>query len=409
MHIRLSTQFLKHLITAVFFGFISLGVLADDVDEGLAAYQQQDYQAAFTAWSNAALKGDADAEYNLGQLYRLGQGVQINYLTAQSYYIKAAENNHPLAELQLGTMYYSGKLGPEQEEDAFYWLEQAAQHNNAQAQWMVGIMSYNGQGTSKNSIAAYSWLTLASEQQHPQAMLDQAKLKTGLTAKQLDLADALTTSFKQKQTALSEIQQQEKDAYYWLHQAAEKGDGHAQLMVGDMLMSGQGARQDLVAAYSWLTLASEQLEPKANIKQAELKPKLSVEQLASAEHLTTMFKQKNTVKTPTRQQKVIAKMPVSGPSVQTTLTNETRYRVQVGSFKTEQQANIALTNITKSSSKLLSEQSSIITKPDPNASKADFYRVQFGAFTDKKDANQLCQQLTNNKQACFVVKVPPQH
>jgi TPR repeat protein len=409
MQIHLSSPFLSRLVLAILFGFTSLGVLADDLDEGIAAYQQQDYQAAFTAWNRAAQQGDADAEYNLGQLYRLGQGVQTSYLTAQSHYIKAAEKNHPLAELQLGTMFYSGKLGPDHEQDAFYWLEQAAENNNAQAQWMVGIMSYNGQGTSQNTISAYSWLTLASEQQHTQAMLDQAKLKKGLTAKQLDLADALTTSFKQKQTAMSEIQQQEKDAFYWLHLAAEKGDSHAQLMVGDMLMSGQGAPQDLVAAYSWFTLANEQLEPKANLKQAELKPKLSVEQLESAEHLTTMFKQKSTVKRPAQQQKVIAKMPVSKLSGQTTLANETQYRVQVGSFKTQQQANTALTNITKKASTLLFEQSSTITEPNPNSSKADFYRVQFGAFTDKNDADRLCQQLVNNKQACFVVKVLPQH
>lgn len=403
MHMRLSPLFLSRLIITLFLGLMSLISLADDVEEGVTAYQQHDYQAALNAWSRAAQQGDPDAEYNLGQLYRLGQGVKLSFPTAQSYYLKAAKKNHSLAQLNLGTMYYSGKLGPKQEESAFHWLEQAAENNNAHAQWMIGIMLFNGQGVARDSIAAYSWLTLASEQQHPQAMLDHAKLKTGLSAVQLDLADALTNAYRQKKKAKAAIQQQEKEAFYWLHQAAEKGDAHAQSMIGDMLMKGQGVPQDIAAAYSWLTLASEQLQPQASLKQAQLKSKLSAEQLSLANSLTTAFKQNKTAKKTIPQQ---GKKAFIQPQQ---LTNETHYRVQVGSFKSQQQATTALTDITKKSPELLTKQSSTITQPEINSTKPDFYRVQLGAFTDKKDANKLCQQLANNKQACFVVKVAAQH
>ncbi len=394
MNMRLSPLILSHLLIALALGLISLPSLADDLEEGITAYQNQDYKAAINAWDRAAQQGDPDAEYNLGQLFRLGQGVQLDYPTAQSYYLKAAQKDHPLAQLNLGTMYYSGSLGPDQEENAFYWLQKAAKNDNADAQWMIGVMLFNGQGVSQNSIAAYSWLTLASEQLHTQATLDQAKLKTGLSAVELSLADTLTNAFKQAKMAKIAIQKQEEDAFYWLHQAAKKGDSHSQWMIGDMLLNGQGVPQDVVAAYSWLTLASEQLHPQASLKQAQLKSKLSAEQLNLANTLTTTFKQGRTVISPPVQKKIV--------------TNETQYRVQVGSFKSQQQATTALTELTKKSPELLEGQVSTITQPNPNSGKADFYRVQLGAFGDKDDANRLCQQLANNKQACFVVKVTAQ-
>tara|TARA_R110002050_G_scaffold269917_2_gene412723 strand:- start:269464 stop:270675 length:1212 start_codon:yes stop_codon:yes gene_type:complete len=403
MYIGLFPLFLRRLLIALVFGLISLSSLADDVDKGITAYQQQDYQTAFYAWSLAAQQGDPDAEYHLGQLYRLGQGVNIDYPSAQSYYLKAAKKGHPLAQLNLGTLYYSGKLGSKQEETAFHWLHQAAENNNAHAQWMVGIMRFNGQGVLQDTVAAYSWLTLASEQQHQRAVLDQAKLKPGLSAVQLSLAESLSNTFKQRRAAKNAIEKQEEDAFYWLHQAAEKGDAHAQWMIGDMLLNGQGVAQDSVAAYSWLTLASEQFHLQASIKQTQLKSTLGAEQLSLADHLTRAFKHKKTTKTKTLPpaEKTLARQ--SQPS------NGTQYRVQIGSFKSQKQATTALTEINKKSPQLLLQHPSTITQPEPKSNKADFYRVQLGAFNDKNDADKLCQQLANNNHACFVVKVTPQH
>lgn len=394
MNMRLTTLLSSHLLIALFFGLTSQFILADDVEEGITAYQQHDYPAALNAWHRAAQQGDSDAEYNLGQLYRLGHGVKISYPTAQSYYLKAAQKNHPLAQLNLGTLYYSGNLGSDQQENAFYWLQKAAKNDNAAAQWMIGIMLFNGQGVSQDSIAAYSWLTLASEQHHPQATLDQAKLKTVLSAQQLELANILTNAFKQKKVAAAAIQQQEEDAFYWLQKAAEKGDAHAQWMIGNMLSNGQGVAQDNVTAYSWLTLASEQLHSQASRKRSELKSKLSAEQLSLADSLTSAFKQQHNVNS------------IIAPQQQ--VVNQPKYRVQIGAFKSKQQATVVLTKLTKKFPQLLSQQISTITPPEENSSKLAFYRLQLGAFNNQQDARKLCQQLENNKQSCFVVKAVDQ-
>ena len=51
------------------------GTAAADVPAGIAAWQAGDYARAVAEWRPLAEAGDADAQFNLGQAYRLGRGV----------------------------------------------------------------------------------------------------------------------------------------------------------------------------------------------------------------------------------------------------------------------------------------------------------------------------------------------
>ena len=46
-----------------------------DVKAGVDAWARGDYPAAVRQWQGPADKGDADAQFNLGQAYKLGRGV----------------------------------------------------------------------------------------------------------------------------------------------------------------------------------------------------------------------------------------------------------------------------------------------------------------------------------------------
>src|SRR3546814_11652875 len=46
-----------------------------DVKDGVDAWQAGNYQAAVAEWRPLAIAGDADAQFNLGQAYKLGRGV----------------------------------------------------------------------------------------------------------------------------------------------------------------------------------------------------------------------------------------------------------------------------------------------------------------------------------------------
>lgn len=366
MKISLHIQWLSILALLFFFTLFALDVFADDIQDGIAAYKQGDFQTAYQAW------------------------------------------------------------------------HQAAENNVAEAQWMLAILLLNGQGVKQDKVAAYSWLTLASEKQHKQAMIDRMAIRDRLSAEELMNADTLTKAFRDKQMAKTAINHHKEKAFHWFEKAAKQGDPQAQYQLGEMLLNGEGVKQDKVAAYSWFSLASEQNQPQAIVKQAQLKTELSRNQIEKANalmltnrdnHLITdkppglpdlvnevnvknkenqLLAEQSSVDTsllearekpPSEKLEEPAKLTQVKPkSVMTTV-----YRVQVGAFRSRQQVDIALNQLTKKSAAIVQKYETTITEPVENAEKPDFYRLQLGNFAAKSEAASLCRHLTENKQACFVV------
>ena len=62
-----------------------------DFQKGLDAAEREDYATALREWTPLAEQGYASAQYNLGQMYRNGQGVPQNDKTAVKWYRLAAE------------------------------------------------------------------------------------------------------------------------------------------------------------------------------------------------------------------------------------------------------------------------------------------------------------------------------
>jgi TPR repeat protein len=62
--------------------------------DGLNAYDKQDYDAAFEEWQPLAKQGNADAQNNLGTMYANGKGVLKDAKQAASWYQKAAEQEN---------------------------------------------------------------------------------------------------------------------------------------------------------------------------------------------------------------------------------------------------------------------------------------------------------------------------
>ena len=90
------------------------------VEEGdMVSYGVQLYR------ENAEL-GDAEAQYQMGGLYRLGNGVEQDYAEAEEWYRRAAEQDHVEAQYWLGRL-YEGGLGVEQDSsEAAEWYGKAA-------------------------------------------------------------------------------------------------------------------------------------------------------------------------------------------------------------------------------------------------------------------------------------------
>jgi len=76
----------------------STGSVQATFDRGFKLLKRKDYKEAAQLFGKAAEQGNADAQYNLGELYNKGRGVKRNKKTAQKWYEAAAEQGHVKAK-----------------------------------------------------------------------------------------------------------------------------------------------------------------------------------------------------------------------------------------------------------------------------------------------------------------------
>ena len=122
----------------------------------------QDYQTALEWFKLAAEQGHADAQYILGVLYHNGEGVLQDYKVALKWLKLAAEQGHATAQYILGSVYINGESVPQDYKTALKWYKLAAAQGNAGAQLNLGVMYYHANGTPQDYLYAHMWLNIAA-------------------------------------------------------------------------------------------------------------------------------------------------------------------------------------------------------------------------------------------------------
>ena len=69
----------------------------EQVEQGLLAYRDQDFEAAYSLWLPVAEGGNADAQFFLGGLYMDGAGVDEYLTRAHAWWRLSAEQGHAKA------------------------------------------------------------------------------------------------------------------------------------------------------------------------------------------------------------------------------------------------------------------------------------------------------------------------
>jgi cell division septation protein DedD len=136
-----------------------------DVKKGVDAWQRGDFGAAVAEWRPLADQGDADAQYNLGQAYKMGRGVPADLNIAQTWYEKAAQQGHPQAAANLGLILFQN--GDRQR--AIPWLKMAADADDPRAEYVLGTALFNGDVAGKDWPRAYALMSRAAAQGFPPA------------------------------------------------------------------------------------------------------------------------------------------------------------------------------------------------------------------------------------------------
>ena len=77
---------------------------------------------------------DATAQFNLGDAYDNGEGLEQSYSKVVYWDKKLAELGHAEAQYNLGKAYYYGKGVEQSYSQAVYWYRKAAEQGNTKAQ-----------------------------------------------------------------------------------------------------------------------------------------------------------------------------------------------------------------------------------------------------------------------------------
>ena len=137
---------------------------------GMKAYEANNYTKAFSCFKQAAEQGYAEAQFKYGQMYYNGEGVEKDDAEAMNWFQKAAQQECAWAQFFCGLMYAYGKSVPRNGYEAMNWFQKAAEQGLARAQYECGARYYHERNTDKNRDKAREWLEEAAAQRYEEAI-----------------------------------------------------------------------------------------------------------------------------------------------------------------------------------------------------------------------------------------------
>lgn len=139
------------------------------LEEGIKAYDRQEYEVAVKLIKPLAEAGEVEAQYFMGTLYMWGTGVPLDPATAGTWYHKAydqwlgrAARGDVPAMVETARILTAG-IGVERNDaQALTWLHKAADQNNPDAWAELGNMYLAGDGVPQSRDEATRWYKKAA-------------------------------------------------------------------------------------------------------------------------------------------------------------------------------------------------------------------------------------------------------
>lgn len=212
--------------------------------------QYGEEQNADAQCRSAAERGDADAQWRLGNAYLCGKGVPQDGAEAMMWYRRAAEQGHAGAHCQLGYLYSSGS-GVDSEQKGMRGFK--------------ARMSTSGLAVDQDENKALEHLRRAAEQGHGLAQVLLAMVYGGGTESHHDEYDFLERQGQRMDRAIGsfsfgiKVEIDEDEAHKWWRRAADSGPAEMQYALGLLYSAGlHGVPHDAGEAEWWYRRAAEQ-------------------------------------------------------------------------------------------------------------------------------------------------------
>lgn len=175
------------------------------------------------------------SEFNLGECYYNGDGVEQDLTLAAKWYEKAAERGHKSAQNSIGKCYYFGEGVEENNEKAVYWCKKAAESGIAEACDVLAECYDSGYGVEQDYQKSFE--------------LRQKGAELGSVLSIVDLGWHYEHG--------NGVDQNYQTALKWYKKASELGDATAQRNMANFYYYGYGVDVDYHEAAKWYLKAAE--------------------------------------------------------------------------------------------------------------------------------------------------------
>lgn len=108
-------------------------VRSSTFEQGMHALNEGNYAEAYCIWRPLALRGHTSAQYHIGWLYAIGNGMNVDVNKAIYYWRMAAKAGHADAQFAMGLAYTTGEGLKKDIEEALKWYLEAAKQGHEDA------------------------------------------------------------------------------------------------------------------------------------------------------------------------------------------------------------------------------------------------------------------------------------
>ncbi len=170
-----------------------------DVKAGVDAWTEGDFERAVNEWRPLALAGDADAQFNMGQAYKLGRGVPTDLPAALDWYRRAHDQGHLRAKDNYGLLLFQQG----RRDEAIPLIRASAERGEPRAQYIYGTALFNGDLVPQDWVRAYAMMTAAARARLSQATDSLKQMDEYVPEDQRQRALALAATISGQQATMA--------------------------------------------------------------------------------------------------------------------------------------------------------------------------------------------------------------
>jgi uncharacterized protein len=163
---------------------------AAQIEPARAAFDKEDYAAAYRLYKPVAEQGTAEAQFRVGLMHKFGWGTERDHSIAARWFQAAAEQSHADAQAELALYYKDGRGVARDLKQAAAWFLKASEQGIGIAQLNLGRFYLAGTGVAKDPVAAYYWLTAAAQNGYIDGLSLRAPAAEEMTPEQIQETNA---------------------------------------------------------------------------------------------------------------------------------------------------------------------------------------------------------------------------